>query len=143
MKLLFTPEDLERMSDEEVDAKINEVFRNDDYEWGRANNVEWETFGRICERLDDICYKCPRCGAENPCRNAGAMIQLPKKTLCGASFFRACPSVNCRHILPFSSRNIYNTTELCTVCIDFLFILCLNIHSNVYRAAIYLKGEFP
>ena len=64
MKLLFTPEDLQRMSDEEVDAKINEVFRNDDYEWGRENNVEWETFGRICERLDDICYKCPKCGAE-------------------------------------------------------------------------------
>ena len=64
MKLLFTPEDLERMSDEEVDAKLNEVFRHDDYEWGLKNEIEWETFGRICERLDDICYKCPRCGAE-------------------------------------------------------------------------------
>lgn len=64
MKLLFSVEDLDRMTDDEVEAKMNEAFRNDDYEWGRQNHIKWKTNGEICKRLDDICWQCPKCGKE-------------------------------------------------------------------------------
>ena len=64
MSLLFSPEQLETLSAEEIELKMNEAFRHDDYEWGKQNHIRWKTFGRICERLNDICYRCPRCGAE-------------------------------------------------------------------------------
>lgn len=64
MKLLFSVEDLERMTDDEVEAKVNEAFRGDDYEWGKKHHIRWKTNGEICKRLSDICYRCPKCGAE-------------------------------------------------------------------------------
>lgn len=64
MSLLFTPEQLDEMTPEEIDDRINEAFRHDDYAWNKEQHIKWKTHGRICEKLDDICYKCPRCGAE-------------------------------------------------------------------------------
>lgn len=64
MRLLFSPEQLEALSADEIEDQMNEAFRNDDYAWGRENRIKWKTFGRICEHLHEICYRCPRCGAE-------------------------------------------------------------------------------
>ena len=64
LSLLFTPEQLENMTDEEVEAKINEVFRGDDYEWGYENGIHWKHKGDLSDNLDQVCYKCPVCGAE-------------------------------------------------------------------------------
>ena len=64
MQILFTKDDLEKLTPEEIEAKINESFRHDDYEWNKTERIEFKNNGEICKRLDDICYKCPRCGAE-------------------------------------------------------------------------------
>ena len=65
LSLLFTPEQLESMTPEEIEDKINEAFRHDDYAWNKEQHLKWKnTNGRICEKLNDICYQCPRCGAE-------------------------------------------------------------------------------
>lgn len=64
MKLLFTPEDLERMSDQEVEDELNRVFRHNDYLWGKEKHIKWTKMDNACDRLSDICYKCPKCGAE-------------------------------------------------------------------------------
>ena len=61
---LFTPEQLGEMSAKEIDDKLNEVFRHDDYEWGIQNHIKWKMHGRSCEHLNEICYKCPRCGED-------------------------------------------------------------------------------
>ena len=78
LSLLFTPEMLEKMSAEEIEAKINETFRSDDYEWGKANHIKWKNKGNICERLDDICYKCPRCASEMEMDASGDHIECKK-----------------------------------------------------------------
>lgn len=80
MSLLFTPEQLESMTPEEIEDRINEAFRHDDYEWNRQQHIKWKTAGRICEKLDDICYKCPRCGAE---LNMTAQKDYIKCNACG------------------------------------------------------------
>lgn len=64
LSLMFSPEDLKRLSKEEIDDKINLAFKGDDYEYARQVHVKWKTGGRICEHLDDICYRCPKCGKE-------------------------------------------------------------------------------
>ena len=76
--LLFTPEQLEAMAPEEIDAKINEAFRHDDYAWGKEQHIKWKNSGNMCEKLNEICYKCPRCGAEMAMEAGGNTIRCSK-----------------------------------------------------------------
>ena len=64
MRLLFTPEDLKNMTPEEIEDKINLEFHHDDYEWNKIHHIKYESHGTICTNLQDMCYKCPRCGTE-------------------------------------------------------------------------------
>ena len=61
---LFTPEQLKEMTPEEIENKCNEVFWQDDYEWNKKERIKYESNGRICTNLHDLCYRCPRCGKE-------------------------------------------------------------------------------
>ena len=74
MSLLFTKEDVERLSIEEMDDIINEKFRHDDFAWNAEKQIKWKTRGRICHRLEDICYKCPKCGKEFTMKGEGNQI---------------------------------------------------------------------
>ena len=60
-KLLFSPEDLENLSVDEIDAKINEAFRHDEYAWQKEKRIKWKMNGRSCEKLDGMLYRCPKC----------------------------------------------------------------------------------
>ena len=64
LSLLFTPEDLARMTQEEINDKINEAFRYDAYAWQKQQKIKWKHKSGMCSRLSDICYRCPKCGAE-------------------------------------------------------------------------------
>ena len=75
---LFTPEQLEAMTGEQIEDKLNEVFRHDDYEWGIKNHIKWNMHGRSCEHLDEICYRCPRCGADLAMSAGGDEIKCEK-----------------------------------------------------------------
>lgn len=74
MSLLFSKEDVERLSVEEMDDIINEKFRRNEYAWNREKKIKWETYGRICHRLEDFCYKCPKCGQEFTMKGEGDKI---------------------------------------------------------------------
>lgn len=75
LSLLLTAEQLKSMTAEEIDNCINEAFRHDDFAWSRELGLTWRSNGRICEKLDDICYRCPRCGAEFSMDAAGSHIR--------------------------------------------------------------------
>jgi ribosomal protein S27AE len=64
ISLLFSPEDLKKLTNEEIDDQINLAFKNDDYEYAKEQHVKWKAHGRICDHLNDICYQCPRCGED-------------------------------------------------------------------------------
>ena len=74
MQLLFTPEDIAKYSVEEMDDIINEKFISDEYKWNKEKGIKWKTNGRICERLEDLCYKCPKCGKEFTMKGEGNKI---------------------------------------------------------------------
>lgn len=77
---LFTPEQLKEMTPEQIDDRLNEAFRHDDYEWGRKNHIRFDMHGRSCEHLDEICYKCPRCGRDLTMRAVNDEIRC---SVCG------------------------------------------------------------
>ncbi|MCQ2792117.1 MAG: 1-acyl-sn-glycerol-3-phosphate acyltransferase [Bacilli bacterium] len=64
IRLLFSEDDLKKLTAEEINNKINEAFRIDDYEWQKEKHIKWETKGNICSHLHDINYQCPKCGSE-------------------------------------------------------------------------------
>ena len=61
LSLLLSKEDLEKMTVEEIDQKINDAFFHDEYQWQKEKHIKWETNGRICENLGDLLYTCPKC----------------------------------------------------------------------------------
>ena len=64
ISLLFSADDLKRLSGEEIDDIINDHIYHDEYKWQKEQHIKWETNGRICENLDDLLYRCPKCGSE-------------------------------------------------------------------------------
>lgn len=64
LKLLFSKEDLKKMSGDELNAKLDEAFKHDDYEYAQKNHFKYNSKGKICNHLDDFLYKCPKCGTE-------------------------------------------------------------------------------
>ena len=74
MSLLFSKEDVDRLSVEEMDDIINERFRRNEYAWNAEKKIKWQTYGRICHRLEDFCYKCPKCGKEFTMKGEGDKI---------------------------------------------------------------------
>ena len=62
LSLLFKPEDLEKLTPQEIEDKINDAFYHDEYKWQKEHHIKWETNGRICEELGDLLYECPKCG---------------------------------------------------------------------------------
>ncbi len=61
---LFTSEDLLNLSEEEIERKINEELRFDDYKWNKTARVAFKHKSSITTHLEDMCYKCPTCGEE-------------------------------------------------------------------------------
>ncbi len=64
LRLLYTPEQLDEKTDEEVQDEINALFRHDEYEWTKKQHLKWTKMDRSCERLSDICFRCPKCGKD-------------------------------------------------------------------------------
>ncbi|HPM73089.1 MAG TPA: lysophospholipid acyltransferase family protein, partial [Spirochaetales bacterium] len=62
--LLFSPEDLERMSADEVQLALDRAIRQDDYAWNKVERVRFGGKGRMAHNLHHLLYWCPRCGAE-------------------------------------------------------------------------------
>ena len=64
LSLLFTPDDLLKMTPEEIDSKINEAFHHEDFKWNKTARIQYKSKGRIMTNMNDLLYKCPKCGQE-------------------------------------------------------------------------------
>ena len=79
-KLLFSKEDLQKYTAEEIEDIINREFHHDDYEWNKTARIKYDSKGKICNNLQDILYRCPKCGHEFEMVASGNEI---KCTNCG------------------------------------------------------------
>ncbi len=73
MTYLLSPEDIERMSAEEIDAIIQEQFSFDNFKWQKDNKIV-EDHPRRAEQLNRVLYKCPHCKAEGKTIGEGTTL---------------------------------------------------------------------
>lgn len=73
---LFTPEQLEELSADEIERKVDEAIYTDDYEWNatRQNSYNRKD-GKYAENMEQILYKCPKCGTEMQMEGRGTVIK--------------------------------------------------------------------
>ena len=79
MTYLLSPEDIERMSAEELDAIIREQFNYDHFKWQKENNIV-EDHPERAKMLNRVLYKCPHCKAEGKTVGEGTTLTC---TACG------------------------------------------------------------
>ena len=77
--LLFTPEDLKRMSPEELNDKLVAAFQYDDFAWQKERGIRTPYKGRA-EGLHKVLYQCPACGREYHMASKGTELFC---TACG------------------------------------------------------------
>ena len=73
---LFTPEQLKKMSAEEIERKVDEAIFTDEYEWNATRQHSYKRKdGKYAENMEQILYKCPKCGAETTMQGRGDTIK--------------------------------------------------------------------
>lgn len=82
MKQILSVEEIESMTAEEINARINEEFYYDDFKWQKENHVRVKSKNRI-EGLEHVLYKCPHCGTEYRMSTKGTVISCQE---CGHSW---------------------------------------------------------
>lgn len=77
---MFEPEDLDKMTPEEIESVINEKLWHDDFEWNRIHKYTYDMHGKAAEDLEDLLFICPKCGKQFTMHGEGNVI---KCTNCG------------------------------------------------------------
>ncbi len=72
---MFTPEDLEKLSPEEIEDVVNDKLWHDDYKWNKEKKYVYKNNGKIAENLHQLLYKCPKCHAEFTMKGEGNTIK--------------------------------------------------------------------
>ena len=62
--IMFTKEELEAMTPEEIEDHVNERLYHDDYEWNKKRKIHYKTKGKTAEGLETLLYWCPKCHKE-------------------------------------------------------------------------------
>ena len=76
----LTPEQMAKLSADEIQAKLDEALFHDDYAWNKQAQVEFQSRGRIAHNLHTLLFWCPKCNQEFSMRGEGSAIQC---TQCG------------------------------------------------------------
>ena len=73
MRQIIAAEEVKSLSVEEINARIAESFRYDDYAWQRDNKIKIDHPGRA-DGLHALLYKCPACKTEHQTDSAGTKL---------------------------------------------------------------------
>ena len=73
---MFTPESLKTMTEEEIQLKVDKELFCDDYEWNSSRQYSYNRKdGNYAQNMEQILYKCPKCGTELNMRGEGKQIK--------------------------------------------------------------------
>jgi len=73
MRQIITAEETKSLSVDEINQRIAENFRYDDYAWQRDNQIKIDHPGRA-DGLHALLYKCPACKAEHQTDSKGTKL---------------------------------------------------------------------
>ena len=77
---LFTPEELEHLTPEEIEDIINRRLYHDDYAWNKRKGYHYDIGDNGAEDLEDLLFWCPKCGKQHTMATKGNTIFC---TACG------------------------------------------------------------
>ncbi len=80
--LLFTEEDLEKLSADEINRKLVEAFQYDEFAWQKEKGIKIDDPKRA-DGLDKVLYQCPNCKKEYGMRSEDAVLSCK---FCGKSW---------------------------------------------------------
>ena len=58
LQLLFSPDDLRKMTPQQIEDKINSLLHHDDFEWNKEHHYRYVSKEGMCTNLSDACYRC-------------------------------------------------------------------------------------
>ena len=71
---MFTPEELEKLTAEEIEDKINISLYHDDYAWNKVAKNRYKIGDNGAEHLDDLLFFCPKCKKQHTMATEGNKI---------------------------------------------------------------------
>ena len=71
---LFTVEELEQLTPEQIEEKINRAIYHDDYAWNKVHKHRYDIGENGAEDLEDLLFWCPRCGRQHTMATKGNTI---------------------------------------------------------------------
>ena len=77
---MFTPEEIDALSPEAIEKKMNETLYHDDYAWNKIKGYEYKNDGNLAKGLETLLYYCPKCGKEFTMKGEGNVFRC---THCG------------------------------------------------------------
>ena len=60
---MFTAEELNSLTPQEIENTMNRLLAHDDYIWNKQAQVRFDGKGQMAKALDTLLYLCPKCGA--------------------------------------------------------------------------------
>ena len=101
---LFTPEDLERMTPEEIENAINQAIYHDDYAWNKIHKHTYDIGENGAEDLQDLLFICPKCKQQHTMDTKGNTIFC---TNCG----NGATLTNTYELVPFDETCVIPETQ--------------------------------
>jgi hypothetical protein len=68
---MFTTEEIDKLSPEEIEKIINEKLYQDDYAWNLEKGYKYKNNGNLAEHLEDLLFWCPKCNSEFTLKGVG------------------------------------------------------------------------
>ena len=68
---LFTPEEIENLTTEQIEDKINSAIYHDDYAWNKEQNNKYKIGDKGAEGLETLLFWCPKCNSEHKMKSEG------------------------------------------------------------------------
>ena len=77
---LFTPEQLETLSAEEIEDMVNKAIYHDDYAWNKTAQNRYAIGDKGAEHMEDLLFWCPKCHRQHTMKGEGNKLYC---TACG------------------------------------------------------------
>ena len=101
---LFTPEDLERLTPQEIEDAINRAIYHDDYAWNKEKGYHYDIGDTGAEDLEDLLFWCPKCGRQHTMATKGNTIFC---TACG----NGATMTDTYELVPFDGECVIPETQ--------------------------------
>ncbi len=101
---MFTPEELDLLTPEEIEDKINRAIYHDDYAWNKVAKNHYKIGENGAEHLEDLLFWCPKCKKQHTMATEGNKIFC---TECG----NGATLTDTYELVPFNEHCIIPETQ--------------------------------